>query len=616
MRELLSVFAKKLLAVASSHPNLRFNLTLPGYMLQQMDPLQLTRINELQKSGNLEWLSPGYTEPLVCFSPLWLSRDNLSYGLDVFNELVGTKPGGYVPTFSNWEPSSIAMLLECGINYTILSRFLFPEHIQPCSGYWITEHTGSTMVIIPSYPLHPSAAPEDILGWLDHSMQQAKAVNMLNIMTIDYQIPIDPGKDLDPFTWLNSFATTLDTILINYQMNLLQEFPTIVPPLGLQYLPTSLEFKQPDGTNISSCENYLHTFDSVGIIQRKMMDVAERLNSYSNQKDLIALKKQLFFVQDINRYLPNESSGFPHLADRFFSFGQMIEIEQVLHTRDNIIGGHIRIADFLKNGTKTIVMSNKNITVYIDYKNGGQIFELDYREKSANLCAGHNPASYPLPRILFAGKSRTCFIDHFLSADCNRTDFTERSALQLGDFVTSPYDYKIKKTATSVKTILSRQGSITINEKQYPIVLEKVFGLEKDKAELSFVYQLSNHSLITYAFKFAIELTFALPGAHTHQAEIISDTVSHNRLAWDRITLENTTQWTLNDKRIGVSIRFITQKPVTVWFYPSEIHSSPYQGTTMVISSPVSLEENAVWSLMGKCSFKKVPHKGDSSDVI
>ncbi|MGD9201330.1 MAG: hypothetical protein PVI26_07190, partial [Chitinispirillia bacterium] len=116
MRKLLDTFAIKLLDITAAHPNFRINISLPGYMLHYLDPLLLTKLNELNKTSCLEWLTSGYTEPFLGFSPLWLSDDNVKYGLETYNELVGNKPSGYIPAFSNWEPSSIATLRNFGIS--------------------------------------------------------------------------------------------------------------------------------------------------------------------------------------------------------------------------------------------------------------------------------------------------------------------------------------------------------------------------------------------------------------------------------------------------------------------------------------------------------------------
>jgi len=60
MKSMLNAFAEKLTDSASSRSNFRINLSMPGSMLQMLDPLLLSRLNEFHKSDRLEWLTPGY----------------------------------------------------------------------------------------------------------------------------------------------------------------------------------------------------------------------------------------------------------------------------------------------------------------------------------------------------------------------------------------------------------------------------------------------------------------------------------------------------------------------------------------------------------------------------
>ncbi len=616
MQGMLDAFAEKLVAVTHAHPNLRINLTLPGYMLQLLNPLILSKLNELQKSNCLEWLTPGYTEPFLSFSPQWLCGENIKCGLDTFEQLVGARPCGYVPPFSNWEPCLIPVLNDNRINYAVLSRTLLPASFQAYCGYWIAEHLGHAMAVIPFQTLHYYNAPASVAEWMENSILQSPDKSGPLSVVIDYLVPLIPHSSRDPFRWLASFAESLDTLLITCQMNLLHELPTLAPPLGLQSIASSLAFKHENSETLVQCSNYLHTFDTVGIMQRKMMDVAENIRAHGDSREMMPLLKQLFAAQDINRYLPNTASGFKHLRDRFWTFGQMVAIDHALQKRDKISGGQIRIADYLKNGTKSIIMSNKSLKVYIDHKNGGQIFELDFLDRASNLMTCFNPACHTLPRIIAPGKSPTSFTDYFCDQTVQPSEFINGTVKHYGDFIASPFEYKIKKTASSVKTILSRQGSIALNGKPFPITMEKVFGLEKDKPELSFVYQLSNHALTTYAFTLAVEINLSLPGMLHHQVELIDGRKKRYTSAlFEKIVLEEATESVFVDRKTGVEIRFKTQKPVTLLFYPAAL-SSPYQGTKCLLLAPVSLAENGVWSLMGKLICRKTAIKGTVSDVV
>jgi hypothetical protein len=620
LRTAVNAFFTRLLAIATSHPSIRLNLVLPAYTLPYADPLLLSQLREVQKRDCLEWLSPGFTEPFLSFSPQWLSGANIRSGVALFEELLSVKPSGYAPAFSNWEPSYIDTLRQCGMQYVVVSRAVIPREAQDLCGYWITEHTGSSRLVFPAHVLHHYTAPANIHDWIEGTMRKDSGDEAATkLVTVDYLVPLVPEEGIDPYQWLQSLADTLDSLLHKYQIVRLGEFVGLAHPLGLQYIPPQLVFKRDDEQTIPYFSNYLHTFEQVGILQRKMMDIADRLEPTRDTKDTIALVKQLYCAQDINRYIPGKTGGFNHLPDRLWTYAKMIDIEAQLHKRDRIRGGQIRIADVLRNGTKSIVLSNRPLMVCIDHRDGGQVFELDYRIRRMNFFAGYNPRTHSPPRVIVAGKSFTSFVDHFLEEKCQRADFMGQTMRRRDEFTEGQFEYKVKKTSSGVKAVLSRQCAVNVDGKNYPLGVEKVFGLENDEAALSFVYQLSNHSLTSYSFRFAVELTFALPGAVSQEAYIACGEQILRALARSSLTLENVTKWTLHDSRAGASVHFVLQKPVDVWIFPALRGADAecgYQGTTLVVSSPVSLGENAAWSLMGKMTFKTVKMKGSMFDEV
>ncbi len=93
----------------------------------------------------------------------------------------------------------------------------------------------------------------------------------------------------------------------------------------------------------------------------------------------------------------------------------------------------------------------------------------------------------------------------------------------LGNFSKGTFTYKVSKNATGIKTALVKQGAVLRGEKQCPLSIEKVFGLEQNSATLSFVYQIANPSLTTYEFKFATELNLSLPGLSSGDVRLICE---------------------------------------------------------------------------------------------
>ena len=619
LKESIDRFAEQLLLLTTENPNFHFNVGLPGYILECVNPLLLSKLREMHKRGCLEWLLTGYTEPFLSFFPAALVEDNIRQGIKTFTELTGAAPEGFLPPFSNWEPSYIATLRTLGLSQTVLSTAALPPEARNYCGYWTTEERGESIALFPSHGLHHYSAPADIIDWLEKLLSRdERATGGEQFVALHYLLPLQATGGIDPFRWLRFAVAEIDKRILQYQPVLLHEARTQQPPGGLQHLPACLPLHDAnDQAEPHYFLNRLHSFDQIGIIQRKMMELSDRVTAMKDLRLAAQLKHRLYFLQDINRYLYTKGSGFTVLADRLWSFGQLIRMENEVREYDKTEGGLIRISDFLRNGNKTIIMSNDSLKVYCDYKNGGHIFELDYCDRALNLCAAFNPKPHMPPDVLSPGKSFTSFIDRIHHEETTASDFIAGTVRDLGNFADGAFEYKIKKTAASVKTVLTRQGSFLRGDKSVPLTIEKVFGLEKDGGVLSFVYQLGNHSLASVGFTFAVELAFSLPGAVDRLARLINDKDVHTNIGWECVLLEKTTKWSLVDLSAGVRLQFISQKPLDVFCLPvlgNEQTSDPSCGVRIILVSRVSLEQSSTWTLMGNIVCKKLREKRKVAD--
>jgi hypothetical protein len=538
--------------------------------------------------------------------------------MNTFTEFTGTKPSGFVPGFSNWEPSAIDILRAAGVHYVVLSKALLPPRYRSYCGYWITEHMGSPIAFFPAHVVRPSEA-EKMLNEVDpffrDDRQNASAVKLL---CIEFLYPFSGPVDGAPAA-LRTAIRNLDNMLLTHQSVRCTEFFSSNFSLGLHYVPSSIVLRRDDAEARPYFLNEFHTFDQAGIIQRKMMDIAENIAARKDAKHFEPMKKTLFFVQDVNRYVPSRSSGFMQYGDRKWCYEKMIEIEQALDEKDDIKGGQIRINDFLRNGNKAIIMSNKNIALSIDFKNGGQVFEMDFKSRHSNVCGAISTARHLLPMIIEPPLSRTAFIDHCVTEETGIDGFLRNSFTELGDFFSGDFSYKVKKTPTGIKTVFNRNGSLMQGEKNCPLNLEKVFGLEKDFPIVSFVYQFSNHSLTSYAFKFAVEMTFALTGIGSDKARITQGKNVHDDFDKKPFSMDGINQWTLDDVQSGIRLDFGLQKAVDVWCFPAQAPSGSLDGShavTMVITAPVTIEGSKAWSLMGSIVLKKLRMQKKEGDEI
>lgn len=619
LKESIDRFIRNLLALVSDFPHLRFNLVLPAYILECINPILLSQLRDIYKKGHFEWLLTGYTEPFLSLSPPQLTNDNIRYGLQIYSELVGETPSGYMPPFSNFEPSLIELIKANGLNYLVVSNDLLPVSLKSLCGYWMAEHSGSSIALIATEVIRHTTAPVDFKNWLEKIYSSDKNDSSSEkIATLQYQFPLKEEGESDPFRWLRYAASEIDKHILNYQPITFSELLSSSQPLGLQYIPASLLMGTRNQVDLHFL-NYLHSFDQIGIMQRKLMDIHNQVLSIKDSKISFPLKHKLFFIQDINRFLPGKDCGFENTSDRLWTFSNMIDLEKEISEKNNSSGGQIRIMDFLRNGNKSIILSNKGVKLYIDYSCGGTIFEFDYHDRKLNLCAAYNPLQHQRPDILVAGKSRSWFLDRILSMDSTGADFISGEATDLGNFLRAQYSYKVSKNTTGIKTVLVKQGSILRGEKPCPLSIEKVFGLEQNTAALSFVYQLANPSLTTYNFKFTTELNFSLPGLSSGEALLVHGGNNYEKLGLDYVHLESVTRWYLEDRRCGIRILFQTQKPVDLWCLPSQKADQtidPSNGVTIILSSAVALDQCSQWKLIGKISCKRMRKRTGDIDAL
>ena len=619
LKESIERFVRNLLSLVSDFPHLRFNLVLPAYIIECINPILLSQLHDIYKKGHFEWLLTGYTEPFLSLSPPQLTNDNIRHGLQIFSELVGVTPRGYMPPFSNFEPSLIELIKSNGLNYMVVSNNLLPESLKSSCGYWMAEHSGSSIALIATVVIRHTSAPVDFKNWLEKIYSSDKIDSSTEkVAALQYQFPINEEGDTDPFQWLRYAASEIDKHILNYQPITFSELMSSYEPLGLQYIPASLLMGTINQVDLHFL-NYLHSFDQIGVLQRKLMDIHNQVLSIKDNKISFPLKHKLFFVQDINRFLPGKECGFENTLDRLWTFSKMIGLEKEISEKNSSTGGQIRIIDFLRNGNKCIILSNKGVKLYIDYSCGGTIFEFDYLDRKINLCAAYNPLQHQRPDILVAGKSRSWFLDRILPADSTGTDFTTGKATDIGNFLRGQYSYKVSKNTTGIRTSLVKQGSVLRGEKPCPLSIEKVFALEQNTAALSFVYQLANPSLTTYTFKFTTELNFSLPGLASGDVQLVHGSNNYANIGIDHVQLESATRWYLEDRQSGIRILFQTQKPVDLWCLPSRLTDQtidPSIGVTIIFSSAVVLDQSSKWKLIGKISCKRMRKRTGDTDAL
>jgi hypothetical protein len=619
-------FAAALSDVCAAYPRLRFNVALPGYILECVD----RRVIERLAGGRVEWLCMGYTEPFISFSPLWLTGENIALGARVFSELTGEAPVGFVPPFSNWEPSCIDMLRGAGFKYAALSSALPGEGPGGGgAGYWVTESAGNQMAVFTARPLDRRDAPQDVAGWLKEGLESGPGPGGgQRMLILRYMYSLEPpaaggrrragkpGGGADPQReWLERAAAEIDKRILELQPTRFKDAVGDAPPLGLCYFPPGLA--HPGAQPTPYFLNRLHCHDQVSVLQRKLMDAGDGVAALKGVKPAHAaqLTRELLFAQDINRFLPRDGYGFTDMPDRLRSYARLIDIESEIYGRGGAKGGTVSLSGFLRNGNKSVVMANRSLKLYIDHKNGGQVYELDYIDRSFNACAAYNRAIRQSPEVIDPVESKLAFRDKLFIAQPAYANY--KTAADVGNFSRLPMEYAFKGTqGGGARVMLSAAGAFAqADGKQTPLAVDKVFGLEKDTPVLTYSYKLGNPTTTPYSLTLAIEMPLALPGVAAGLAKLKVGGQPFNLSEDAEITADDATMWAVDDEWVGVRMEFVTQKKVSLWAFTDDAESASAKikgahGTTFVMAVPMEIGPISTQSFTGRISFRKIRVRG------
>lgn len=608
-------FFNRLFIMYQSYPQLRFNIAIPGYLLECTDPLLLGQLRDLCKRNIIEMICTGYTEPFLSLSPPELTSANIDHGLHVIEELIGCIPRGYLPPFSNWEPSFIPALRSLGFRYALLSNDLFSQDTRDVCGYWVAEHTGNSIGLIGTRLLNWKASPPDIHSILKTAFSGNNDLTGEPFVTLHYLLPLSPEKREDAFAFFQKSVDEIDKHLLTYQPVCLNEPLGNSNPIGLQYIPTGLQMGRM-GKAALHFLNYLFSFDQIGFLQRKLHDTYIRMTRLSDQRSTSALLKLFYQIQDINRFLPGSDSGIELPADRSSTYRHLLSLDEKIRILSKAKGGRVRVTDFLRNGGKTIILSNQNVKTFVDHHNGGQIIGFDYRKRQVNLCSVYNPTRYTVPNIVVSGATRTWFYDRIIPHTGNEPESATHLSDDTSDFNRTTFDYKVHNNPSGINVSLLRTGSFINNERQCPLTIEKVFGLDKDRSSLSFVYQFTNPSLMEYDFIFCTELYIFLPGITTSHATLSAHNKTYGALGTTFLRLPQTAACSIDDPASGIRLQFQLQKSSTIWCLPPTDTRETVQGLRLAISLPVHLASTSPIKFLGKIVCKPIKTTNEVSDAL
>ncbi len=565
--------------VLEKFPFMKVSLHYTGILWNwflENEPDFMKRLKKLVKNKQVELLSGGYYEPIMSVIPEYTRKWQIEKMNNFLKTHFGIEPNGMWLAERVWEPQLVKDIARAGLKYTITDDSHFKcsgLSEEDTHGYYISEDGDEVIYIFPiseklRYTI-PFKEPEATIDFFKSIRRNNE--DLVLVMADDGEkFGVWPGtyERVYEEKWLESFFETLyknqDWIIpVTFS-----EALNMVKPKGKVFLPTAsykemMEWAMPTNAILKYEElthilqekniyekykefirggfwrNFISKYEETNNLHKKMLSVFKyflKIISLSpiEIKQLEKAKDYLLQSQCNCGYWHGIFGGLYLNFLRNAIYENLIKCENILNTiyYRNKNWLTIEEVDFLKNGSKEIIVKNKFLNCYIEPSKGGRIFELDFIPAGFNLIntMTRRPEAYHKKikdaiyiedfekmknekgeiksihdlvivkernlsdYLIYDEYRKVSFIDHFLKEDISLKKIKRNNLEHLIKIFSKEYQY----------SILSEEIQLKYKEPNFSIQKSYLFSSEKS----SFTTNVKVKSEITGYY--AMEFNFGL----------------------------------------------------------------------------------------------------------
>jgi 4-alpha-glucanotransferase len=554
--------------VLKDFKDIKINLHFSGFLfswLLEKKPEYIALLQALKKQGQIEIISGGMYEPVLSLIPEEDGLSQIMMHSTLMEEIFGEKPKGLWLAERVYEPHIPRVLNKAGMAYTLVDDNHFKAiglQEDDLFGYYVTEHEGYKLAIFPGLEFLRYSIPFKPLNVLNAYLREAdKKGHQLAVFGDDGEkFGLWPGtkKSVYDEGWLKGFLEYLTESQKWLKTVTFSEYLANKPPKGPIYLdcqsykemgewslPPNLSKKYVTAMNNNNSEDiallkggyfkhFLIKYPESNDMHKKMLSVTNQAKGNSKAK------KHVFMAQCNDSYWHGVFGGLylPHLRASVYS--HLIEAERCLDPVKPYISGTIE--DVNLAGDDEVVLSNSFIKAYFCLREGGTLYELDYKPEClnimANLCrryegyhdkitmaAINNIADGTktihdmilakeegLERFLqYDWYRRASLVDHIMGNDVTWESFYRCQYYEPGDFVKEPYRATLKDGKKMMSLCLRREGQYWSGDQALPLIIEKVIRMDVAESALYVDYVIDGD--VNETFLLGVEFNFSFLGS-------------------------------------------------------------------------------------------------------
>jgi alpha-amylase len=412
------------LQTIKNHPLIKLVFHISGPLLlwlKKNHPDFLTLTADLVKKGQIEILSGGFYEPILCVIPESDRLQQIKKMTEFIENELGYPSKGLWLAERIWEPHLPKSLVQAGINYTLVDDF----HLKSIGltedetlGYYFTDEDGSVLNIFPinenlRYSI-PFRLPQTTIDFLAAKANTA-GNNLAVIVDDGEKFGSWPGthKWVYEEGWLENFFKALEENSSWIKTTTFSQYLQNHKPRGRIYLSTASYFEMGEWSlpfaggiayqkivselkEKNSFEkyklflkggfwrNFLAKYDESNHMHKRMLYVSEKITKVVHQKLEIAYD-ELLKSQCNCAYWHGIFGGLylPHLRQAIYK--HLINAENILDAAKKNSRLEIEETDFDKDNLLEVIINHPALRLFFDPDYGGSLFELDLKANSFNL---------------------------------------------------------------------------------------------------------------------------------------------------------------------------------------------------------------------------------------
>jgi alpha-amylase len=616
--------------VLKDYKDIKINLHFSGFLflwLLDKKPEYIDLLKTLTNRGQIEIVSGGMYEPVLSL----ISEDDgcsqIKMHADMMEEVFGDRPKGLWLAERVYEPYIPRTLNKAGITHTLVDDNHFKAiglKEDDLFGYYMTEHEGHKLAIFPGLEFLRYSIPFKPLKVIDTYLKEAdnKGHDLAVFGDDGEKFGLWPGtrKSVYEEGWLRGFFEYLTENQEWLKTATFGEYLADKPPKGPIYLDCQSykemgEWCLPPNLSKQYCaaissqdpdegallkggyfKHFLIKYPESNDMHKKMLSVTKQANGHPE------VKKHVYMAQCNDSYWHGVFGGLylPHL--RASVYANLIEAEKQLDPVEPFVDGMIE--DVNVDGVDEAVLVNNLVKAYFCLKEGGALYELDYKPASSNIMANlcrryegyHDRIKIACVNDVADGKKtihdmfvakeeglerflyydwyrRASLVDHVMGKDVTWESFYRCQYYEPGDFVKEPYLATVKKEKKIATLSLQRKGHVWMGGNRVPLLIEKTIAMNVDEAALYVDYLIDGD--VKEAFLFGVEFNFSFLGSGGDRYM----NMGSRKLPLTSKGIYGPSQKVLfHDPYQKVAPFIESDQPISIWTFPVEVVSLSESG--------------------------------------